>query len=158
LLQQQVKKSLNKFTVIVDTREQKPYLFKRCGNIERCVRKKLDHGDYQIDNLPNLITIERKKDVNELILNLTKHRKRFIAELERMQSSKYRFVIVEDYWSSIWKSSFSKASPNSIFGSIVAFEIRYGVHFVFCGNRRFAMSMTRQLLTRAYKEMYEKNS
>lgn len=150
-----MKKNLTKFKVVIDTREQKPYNFKKCGNIDCCISRKLDHGDYQIDGLSNLITIERKKSIDELILNLTKHRKRFIAELERMQDTKHKFVVVEDHWSSIWDPSFSRASPSSILGSIIAFEIRYGVHFMFCGNRRFAMRVVRQLLTKAYKEFHE---
>ncbi len=121
------------------------------------VIKKLDYGDYQIDGRPDLIAIERKKSVSELITNLTKHRERFAREMERMQAARHRYVIVEDSWSSIMEPGFSRVNPHSLIGSIFAFEIRYGVHFIFCGNRRWGMRIVRQLLTKAHSEEFKKS-
>lgn len=119
--------------------------------------RKVDYGDYEIDGRPDLIVIERKKNIDELVTNLTKHRDRFARELEGMQRAKHKYVIVEDHWCSIMEPSFSKVHPKALVGSIFAFEIRYGVHFIFCGNRKWGMRIARQLLTKAwYEELKQK--
>ncbi len=137
---------------MVDTREKKPYLFRRDKLIGGHVIRKVDYGDYEIDGRPDLIVIERKKSVDELVTNFTRHRARFVREMEGMRRAKYKYVIIEDHWSSIMEPGFSKVHPKQLIGSIFAFEIRYGVHFIFCGNRRWGMRIARQLLTKAYYE------
>lgn len=49
--------NLNDFTIIIDTREQQPWEFEHYSTASR----KLDTGDYSIEGLENLFTIERKK-------------------------------------------------------------------------------------------------
>lgn len=136
---------------MVDSREKSPYKFNKCKNCAGCETSKLDYGDYQIKGMPELIAIERKKDVIELGGNLGKKRERFERELQRMQSAKFRFIVVEDYWSSIFRLRYSRIHPNALFESIIALELKYGVHFIFAGNRAMAHKITRSLLLRAYK-------
>jgi ERCC4-type nuclease len=52
----------NNFTIIVDTREQKPWSFE---NYTTAIRK-LDTGDYSIEGLEHLLCIERKRSVSEI--------------------------------------------------------------------------------------------
>jgi ERCC4-type nuclease len=117
----------------------------------------LDHGDYQIEGLPNLITIERKQSIDELCKNLGKHRARFERELQRMQVCKYKYVVIEDSWYSMQDPDFSKLHYHAILGSIITFMIRYGVHFIFANNRKWAHRITKKLLMKAY-EQHQKDS
>jgi ERCC4-type nuclease len=138
--------------IIIDQREQEPYSFRRSKNcLGGVCGFRLMYGDYQLFGYPDLIAIERKHNVTELCGNLGKNRKRFERELERMQNAQFRYVIVEDYWSSIWRAKYTRMHPNAIFQSIIALELKYGVHFTFTGNRKIAHQLTRSLLLKAHK-------
>lgn len=136
----------------MDTREKKPYVFKFCDEIKGSVRETLKYGDYQIKDHPDLVVIERKKSIDELCANFTTHRKRFKREMEGLSAFKHKYVLVEDSWYSTMDPEFSQMSFNSIMGSIFAFEARYSVHFIFANNRRWAIRIAKQLLTKAYQE------
>jgi ERCC4-type nuclease len=148
----------SKPTIAYDSREQKPYKFRAGKNCAGMVKRTLDHGDYQVDGMPNLITIERKQNIDELCNNIGKNRDRFERELVRMQVCKHRYVVVEDYYSSISRPKFSKMHPNAIWGSVVSLEIKYGVKFMFCGNRKTACRIVKLLLTKAYEHEVENES
>ncbi len=138
-------------TIVIDSREQMPYDFKPGKSIELVIHKKLDHGDYGIEGHEDLITIERKKSADELSANVGKHRKRFIRELERMQSSARRYIVVEDHWSSIYKKNrYAKIPPNAVFESILALSMKYNVSIIFAGSRKMAHKIVRSLLIRAF--------
>lgn len=141
--------------ILYDTREQKPFLFKKSKNCAGIKKETLWPGDYQIANHADLIVIERKQSMDELARNLGKHRKRFVKELEAMQAFKHKFVVIEDHWMSIMDSGFSTMHYNALLGSITTFMIRYDVEFIFAGNRRWAQRITRKLLTTAYEEFHQ---
>lgn len=137
--------------IIVDTREQKPHKFHKSKNCLGMEQKKLDFGDYTIEGLENFIIIERKQSIDELCGNIGKNRKRFEKELERMQVCRYRFIVVEDYLSSIYRRTFSRMKPNAVFETIWAWELKYDVRFIFAGTRKMAHKIIRSLLLRAHK-------
>lgn len=141
--------------IIKDTREQKGFNFRASANCAGMIEDKLDYGDYALKDHLDLITIERKQNVTELCGNLGKNRDRFERELERMQSTRFRYVVVEDYWSSIKKPKYSRMNPEAVFQSIIALEIKYGVHFIFAGTHEMAQKITRSLLLKAYKYKLE---
>jgi ERCC4-type nuclease len=147
--------------IIRDTREKPEhgYYFlknENCGGTEEA---KLDYGDYQIKGHPDLIVIERKRSLDELSDNLGKHRDRFERELKRMVMAKckYRYVVIEDYLSSLYKkrNRYSRMHPNSLFGSIIGLELKYRVHFIFAGTREWGRAITRKLLLKAYEYRME---
>lgn len=142
-------------TIIVDTREQEPFEFRATDRCAGSESSKLDCGDYAIKDHTELIVIERKKGVDELCGNFGANRERFERELERMKTIRFKYVVVEDYWSSIFKPSYSRMPPNVIFESIFALELKYGIHFIFAGSRTMAHNITRSLLLRAYKYKME---
>lgn len=138
-------------TIIIDSREREPYKFRASANCDGYEIEKLDAGDYSIQGFEDLITVERKNSLIELCGNLGKNRTRFEAELERMQSIKFRYVIVEDHWSSIYKyKKYTQMSSNAIFQSIIALTIKYNVNFIFAEDRKTAQAITRSLLIKAY--------
>ena len=94
-----IKILLDNIVILVDTREKSnahiiEYFEKR--NIKYEI-KKLNYGDYScyippVENIDNptfdfreIISIERKADLNELASNLTKGRERFENELKRVK-------------------------------------------------------------------------
>ena len=58
------------FTIIIDTREQQPWVFEQYV----VANKKLDTGDYSIEGYENIFAIERKKSINEIANNIIEPR------------------------------------------------------------------------------------
>lgn len=72
--------------IICDTREHQKELERIQRQFDRLgvdyIRSKLSVGDYMIESMPN-VSIDRKKDLQELCGNVTQQHKRFQAELNR---------------------------------------------------------------------------
>lgn len=85
--------SSNDITIITDTREQEPWTFSFFNF--SVAREKLDTGDYSLAGTDKLITIERKRTVGEIAINLGSKWKQFSAELDRMCEFQYRYIICE---------------------------------------------------------------
>ncbi len=138
------------FTIIIDTREQLPYEFE--GNT---VRKKLDTGDYSIVGFENQITVERKTKA-DMYGCIGKGRKRFIAELERMAEFDFAFIIIECTLKRfLTKPKHSSVNPLSAIGSLLTWEIRYGVRVKFASDREHGRALTQALLKKFWKENRE---
>ena len=144
-------------TIIKDTREHEGYgyNFRASSNCAGMIVEKLDTGDYAIKDYLDLIVIERKKSIIEMCNNFGKKRKQFENELKRMENIKFKYIVVEDYWSSIKHPKFTTLKYNMILGSIISFELKYGVHFIFAGNKNMAQDITRSLLIKAWKYRQE---
>lgn len=121
--------------IVIDTREQAPLPFP-AGTWERGT---LATADYSLKGYETLFGIERKS-LADLLQSLTRGRGRFERELARLAAFDFRRVLVEapysmvdtgraDYWPT------SRATPKSVVASIAAFEVRYGVPFVFAASR-----------------------
>ena len=82
--------------LIVDTREKTPWDFEGDDAFADIVYRKLDYGDYSIEGLEDVVTIERKASVNELYTNFTTNKKRIKAEFERMQECRFKFLVIEE--------------------------------------------------------------
>ncbi len=139
-------------TILVDTREQNPFLFRkspRCAGHEIAA---LPYGDYAIKGDINLIVVERKQSIDEIANNLFREGERFERELERMQSSKYRFIVVEGKWSDIFVGRrFTKMNRGVILDRICSLTIRYGVPIIFAEDRITAGRIIHSLLLAAVK-------
>ena len=85
-------KKKNKYTIIVDTREQCPIIWKENDNIAGTIVKKLDVGDYSILGLETVISIERKGSCSEFAKNILESR--FFRELQKLNDNyKYAFLL-----------------------------------------------------------------
>jgi ERCC4-type nuclease len=136
--------------VVRDSREKLGYRFTASKYFAGTVTKKLSAGDYSIIGLEDYITIERKETLDELCANLGKERARFFRELERMKHIKYKFLIIEDYPSSIFKPRFSNMSSSSILGSLASIMMKHGVQVIFAGTEKVAKEIVRKLLAKAW--------
>jgi hypothetical protein len=133
----------NNFTIVVDTREQKPWSF---DNYTTAVRK-LDTGDYSIEGLEHLLCIERKRSVSEIANNITESR--FKDVLSRMSKYRFSFILLEfdlenilnfpigsEIPKSVWPKI--KISPKYILKMILDMSLVYNTYVIFCGNKENA--------------------
>ncbi len=138
-------------TVIVDTREQRPFEITKMQN----ERMKLDSGDYSIKGLEKLVAVERK-ELNDLASCFTVGRDRFKAELERLREIPKRIVVVEASWGQLAEGDFtSRVHPNSAMGSIASWSGFFEIGFFFAGSRARAQGFTNNYLWQIAKAHYE---
>lgn len=84
--------------VTVDSREKKwshikDYFDRHCIQY---VEKKLDEGDYQIAGQPNL-TIDRKKDLQEMYQCLSNQKSRFYKEVRRCYEKGIKLIVLIEH-------------------------------------------------------------
>lgn len=134
--------------IIEDTRQQASKHFLKhkffADNQIKVVRSKLPIGDYA--NIKNMsVIVDTKKDIQEIIGNVTKDHKRFIKECDLAAESGIKLIILienEDGVTSInelykWYNKRLKWSPNATTGRTLAkiltgIEYRHSVVFEFC--------------------------
>mgnify|MGYP001575098059 FL=1 len=123
-------------TIIIDTREQKPYTFKGY----KVVRKVLKAGDYSMSNRQALVLIERKS-LADLYGTLTRKTnfERFIKELEKLKFAKYPFLMLDCSPSHVHTGfSYSMANGGAVLDKLMRICCMYGVQVIFAGNREMS--------------------
>lgn len=132
-------------TVIIDTREQLPYSFPAGPVVVRA----LQVGDYSIEGLEGVFAIERKS-LSDLIGVITFGRERFLREIERAASLKTFYLLIEANLADIEAGNYrSKATPESIIGSLLAWVARFpNFKPIFGGNRRSSERLAEKILRR----------
>jgi len=152
------------FTIIVDTREQQPWIF----NNYTTAKRKLDTGDYSIEGLEHLLGIERKKSVSEFANNIVENR--FQDVIDRLSKLKYSFILFEfdlqdvliypvgstvpkKWWNNI------KITPAFIMKNIVELQLLYNIKICFCGSSDNAEKMAESILKKVdYLEKLSKTN
>ncbi len=139
-------------TFLIDTREQAPYTFERF-NVE-IVRATLPVGDYSLPGFEDKVAIERK-ELNDLIACLMNgNRERFERELAKARHYELFAVVVEGSLSDISKGEYrSEMKPHAALQSIITFQVRYRVPFVWAGNRAGAEYVTHWMLEKYLAEI-----
>lgn len=152
-------KNDKQYVIIVDTREKNGYLFKEYDNCSGMIKKKLDTGDYSIEGLEDIICIERKASLEEVVNNLLESSKRLEREIQRMNSYKHKFIVCEFSMNDIVNfpknSSLPEAVKNKLkingkflLKKLMEFQVYHDVHVVFCGNKDNAFYFVASLLKR----------
>lgn len=137
-------------SIVVDTREQAPYGFERFP--VEIVRAGLPTGDYSLSGQESRAAIERK-NLDDLIGCLTVGRDRFERELDRARSLACFAVVVEASMEDVARHRYtSRMAPHSALQSILAFQVRYGVPFVWAGSRRGGEYVTYWMLQKYARE------
>ena len=134
-------------TIIEDTRQQankhelKHKYFEENGiNI---LRSKLPIGDYaRLDNMS--LVIDTKKDIQELILDVTKDHERFKKEILRAKENGIKLIVLVENDEDVtniedlleWENPRLEKSPKATTGGILfkilnTMQKRYGVKFLF---------------------------
>lgn len=154
--------STSDFTIIIDTREQQPWLFEGHTTAHR----KLDTGDYSIEGLENILCIERKKSSSEFANNIIESR--FKDVVMRLSQLKYSFLLLEfdlkdlltyPVGSTVPKRMWDKIkiSPAFLLKHILELQITHHIQVFFCGNASNAEKMAEHILKKVnYIERYTK--
>lgn len=130
----------NQFSVIIDSREQRPYQYN--GAVVRA----LQAGDYSAEGVEEYIAIERKSKA-DAYGTIGRGRKRFIRELEKLAKYEYSAIVIECSLSDFLIPPLrSKLSPKSAINSLIAWSVRYGVHVFFADNRRISRALVYRIL------------
>jgi len=136
--------------IIVDTREQAPYLFAEFDAVEREFRR-LPTGDYTVDGHGDIV-IERKSG-EDFLNSITHERDRFEREFERLQAIPSAHVIVEMGWPKILSGEFGarRISVHSVTGTVISWTIKYpNVHWWFADNRSQGEELVVRLLSKYF--------
>ena len=150
-----VYKELAKNMVIVyDTREKEgknshilEYL---TGKGVPCIRQKMDYGDYtciipknekmglmQDIYCGDIVTIERKANLEELSNNLCHERERIERELQRHRGNMYMLIEGHSYEDLVKHNYGTKMTPQAFIGSLYSFATRYGVEINYIKDKRY---------------------
>jgi len=129
--------------IVIDTREQTPLLF---GDQVETVPGTLETGDYSIQGLTDLVTIERKS-LPDLLGCIGKGRDRFERELRRMRGYTYKAVVIEATLKQCAGGSWrGEITPAQLLGSIASWRVKYKVDFIYAGNAELAAEETLRVL------------
>ena len=149
----------NKISVIVDTREQQPYSFKKEKHIQ-VVKEKLIAGDYALKDHTDKIIIERKT-MTDLLGVIGNERERFKRELQHLKNNcEFPILLIEGSVSDIFNKDAlpynSKIHPNSVIGSLISWSVKFGIQIIFAGNRIRGELITAKYLTKMNEIINEK--
>ena|SRR3990167_570114 len=125
------------FSVIVDTREQRPLRFKDVPTI----RRGLKTGDYSIEDetgsYEDRISIERKS-LEDLLSSITHRREHFDAGMERLLKLEARALLIECNFAEIERGEWiNKVHPNAVMGTIFKWQMR-GIPVIYAQNQEKA--------------------
>lgn len=135
----------NEFTIVIDTREQRPYVF------PGAVVQTLPTGDYSVVGLEDRVTVERKSKA-DAYSSLGNGRARFRREVERLAEFDYAAIVIEDTVPGFLnRPPHSKMNPRSAIGSLLAWSVRYRVPVFFAGDRCHGQALTHKLLQMYWK-------
>jgi hypothetical protein len=154
--------------IIQDTREKIPWNFISYNKCKGQIIHSLSEGDYTLEAYPKLICIERKKSVVELAMNLGKKYKQFRAELNRLQTYRFRYVICEFPEQQLLIYPTGCKLPKKILNKlrmsgkflhkrVTELTDEYSIEFIFCQNRFEAKDKAMELFLAA-KEIYDREN
>lgn len=157
------------FTILHSNEEQLPWLFgglqsdadkKYAPIVVKVVRTHLKTGDYTIESLKEKFTIERKS-VSDLYGTLSggpqnPRRERFQREHERMAAivagGGRAFVVIEGDLAKSSAAPPSGMSPKSVRRTMVSWMYRYGVPWIWAGDRPMAETLAFDLMCKFWQE------
>jgi ERCC4-type nuclease len=136
-------------TILIDTREQLPLRF---GATTRTERVLLPCGDYSLRGLSAEVAIERKS-LADLTACCGKERARFIEQVERMRSYRFRALVVEARLCEVQIGAYqSRILPQSVEGTLVKVAHDYGVPVWMAEDAGGAAQLVERMLLREWKK------
>ncbi len=82
-----------KYTIVQDTRERKPFMFRSSASCKGIEKEALPTGDYTLRGYEDIFVIERKGRISEWAQNVIDDR--FYRELNRLSEFKHPYVLLE---------------------------------------------------------------
>jgi DNA excision repair protein ERCC-4 len=158
------------FRVVVDKGEQHPFTFAgiTADSVDGCsparsrpllvptVRAKLRTGDYSVEGMEGLVSIERKS-LSDLYQTVSQGRERFERLLARGAGMLSFAVVVEASFARLLTDPprHTDYSPRAVLRTLMAWSQRYRVPFFPCEDRRFAELFTLRYLQRFFLDRKE---
>jgi len=141
--------------IICDSREQAPFGFCKFECLVQAGT--LATGDYSLVGLEDRCAVERK-GLDDLLGCLTgEGRERFERELARARGMECFAVVVEASMLDVAEGRYrSRMKPHAALQSVLAFQVRYKVPFLWCGNRAGAEYATFHYLRHYLREAQER--
>ncbi|WP_437648320.1 ERCC4 domain-containing protein [Sorangium sp. So ce362] len=145
-------KQADTMTIIVDTREQRPWTF---GDAYRLERVALPAGDYSIAGFESVVAIERKS-LDDFVHSVTWERGRFLRECERLRSYELKTILVEAGVPDVWAHRYrSKTTPQAVIASALAIQQDYDITTTWAGSRDSAERIAAMMLSRYHRKHVE---
>lgn len=143
----------NKPIIILDTREQTPFVF---SDKVEVIRTKLDTGDYSLKGMEDQFCIERKsiEDIYGCIFKT-----RFQDCLDRMKLFSYAEIIIEGTYKEVkygvsWAlKRYSRVNSKSLLGKLNSIQ-SIGIHVAFI-DRKEASNYAESVLDYHWRKYYE---
>jgi ERCC4-type nuclease len=136
-------------TVLIDRREQAPYTFTGLRSPDVAVAfARLPTGDYSLPGLDARVAIERKS-LLDLHKTVARGRRRFTAELARLEVLDFALVVVEATWPEVCncRPDGSLLPPGAVVRTVVGWQARFPrVRWLFADGRRQGEKETLRLL------------
>ena len=141
--------------IIRDTREQAPFIF--AGYDCEVQAGTLTTGDYSLAGLVDRCAVERKNLDDLLGCLMGSGRERFERELARASGLGCFAVVVEASFQDMAEGRYrSRMKPHAALQSVLAFQVRYGCPFIWCGSRAGAEYATFHFLRHYLREAQER--
>lgn len=146
--------------ILIDTREQHPFIFE-AYDVEKkfhCLGN--NRGDYSIHGFEGQINIERKsmEDAHGTILGWGARRENFLKELEFLAGIEFSAIVVESSFETLlaespeWGEKTAEENRKILFRQVLAWQQDFKVPWIFCDSRRLAEAATFRLLQRFYEK------
>jgi ERCC4-type nuclease len=141
--------------ILIDSREQLPFTFANYEVEPEVVA--LPVGDYSLPGFQDRVSIERKSLEDLIACLMGDNRDRFERELAKARHFDFFAVVVEAPLSAVSQGRYrSEMKAQAALQSILTFQVRYRVSFVWAGNRAGAEYVTHGLLSKYLREMGER--
>jgi ERCC4-type nuclease len=143
-------------TILVDTKEQRPWLFQEKTYNDVFVKvHSLETGDYSLEGLEDYITVERKS-LNDFVNTIIHDRERFDRELQRMADMSRALVIIEASIDQVLAQAYeSKTNPHSVTGKALSVYVKHNIPVYFCRDRNEAQFICYSFLKQYWKWKYD---
>lgn len=137
--------------ILVDSREQAPYTFTKYEVATETAT--LSCGDYSLPGFTDRIAVERKALDDLIGVLMGSNRDRFERELARARHYDLFAVVVEATMADVSNGRYrSEMKAHAALQSLITFQVRHRVAFIWCGNRSGGEYVTYWLLS---KYLYE---
>lgn len=121
--------------ILIDQREQTPLRFLHLESRSAT----LQSGDYSLLGAQELFSVERKTVPDFVGCCVGENRERFSRELHRLRGFHFKRLLIVGTEAEIREGKYrSNIKPQSVLGTLSAFEIRFDVPVVWCATPEIA--------------------
>lgn len=129
--------------IVVDTREQAPFLFDGFTT----VRRKLDAGDYSLEGFENRVAVERKSH-GDCWGSMSLGRARFERCVGRLAKLDRAAIVIECSLSQLCERphQIQRTTVASVVGGLISYSAQHAIPVFFADNRVMAERVTFRFL------------